>query len=113
MDPKSFPKSDFPRLRVDGVMHPAVLALPFHTPLHASYQTAYALLTHVITVWIASPAWVEGRIFLARVIRRANARIDCKWLVLHRVMLGEAAEEEDNDEEISGEKQIYAIPSDR
>ena len=93
MDPKSFPKSDFPRLRVDGVMHPAVPALPFHTPLHASYQTAYALLTHVITVWIASPAWVEGGRFLSRTIRRAKTGIDYRWLVLHRVMLGEAAEE--------------------
>ena len=94
MDPKSFPKSDFPRLRVDGVMHPAVLALPFHTPLHASYQTAYALLTHVITVWIASLAWVEGGRFLSRAIWRTNAGIEYKWFVLHHVILGEAVEEE-------------------
>ena len=94
MDPKSFPKSDFPRLHVDDVMYPAALALAFHTPLHASYQTAYALLTHIITVWIASPACVEGGRFLSRAIRRAKTVIDYRWLVLHRVMLGEAAEED-------------------
>ena len=54
----------------------------------------YHHLTHVITVWIASPAWVEGGRFLSRAIRRAKAGIDYRWLVLHRVMLGEAAEEE-------------------
>ena len=30
---------------------------------------------------------------MARAIRMVNAGIEYKWLVLHRVMLGEAAEE--------------------
>ena len=50
----------------------------------------------VIIVCASSPMMktMEGGRFLARAIRRANAGIEYKWLVLHRVMLGEAAEEE-------------------